>query len=89
MKEVKSKDKTIHEESEKKDNEEKTKVNSMTVLGDLPPLNGKTETKNKMNEIRAIIDQGLNLDNYEDDDFHVCGEISLSLLFCCSMELII
>lgn len=49
-------------------NESKAKQNSLSVLGDLPPLNSKTESKkNQMNEIKAIIDQGLDLDKVEDD----------------------
>lgn len=64
VKEVKTAEKCNSDATAK--NEEKTKSNPLSVLGDLPPLNAKTESKkNQMNEIKAIIDQGLDLDKSE------------------------
>lgn len=64
IKEVQTSDKNNSDAAAK--NEEKMKSNSLSVLRDLPPLNPKTESKkNQMNEIKAIIDQGLDLDKSE------------------------
>lgn len=85
VKDVKTADKTVSLlliNEDVTENDSKTKQNPLSVLGDLPPLNAKTESKkNQMNEIKAIIDQGLDLDKIEENSnvnfFNVFFNVSL------------
>lgn len=69
VKEIKTTEKTVPLTNKGGVEEEgKSKQNFLSVLGDLPPLNAKSESKkNQINEIKAIIDQGLDLDKVEED----------------------